>query len=116
MEKYNQAKIKKEMYKLISSLCLKKQAVNVFLKSFESFLYIKFNRKYQRYAPFIQSLICIYVDSLKTIIKDLDSIDFYNILFLYNNMTKPLLFKDWITSCYNCALIIVMPLKMLYYA
>lgn len=38
------------------------------------------------------------MNSSEIIINDLNSIDLYDILFLYNNMTKPLLFKDQIIS------------------
>lgn len=46
MEKYNWAKIKIEIDKLISSLRLQKQATNVSLENFESFSYIKVVKKY----------------------------------------------------------------------
>ena len=116
MEKYSWAKIKKEMDKLISSLHLRKQATNVSPESFESFLYVEVNREHWRHTPFTQSLIYTGVNSSETIIKDLDSINFYSIFLLRNNMTKPPLFEDWTTFQCNCALIVVVVLKMLCYA
>lgn len=56
------------------------------------------------------------MNSLKIIMNDLNSIDFCNILSLYNNMVEPPLLENWITSQYNCAWITIMVLKMLYYA
>ena len=46
MAKYSWAKINKEMDKLISSSQLKKQAMNLFLKSFKIFSYVEINREY----------------------------------------------------------------------
>ena len=82
---------------MISSPCLKKQVTNVSPESFELFLYVQINRKYQKHALFTQFLICIYVDSSKTIIKDLDLIDLNGIPPLCNNMIKPPLLEDWTT-------------------
>lgn len=39
-------------------------------------------------------LLYTYMNSLETIINNLDIIDFYNIFFLCNNKTKSLLLKD----------------------
>lgn len=115
IEKYGRSKIKEEIDKLISSPRLRKQTIDVFLESFKSFLYKEVNRKHQRYTLFTRSWICIYVDSSKTIIKNLNLIDLHSILLLRNNITKLLLLKDWITSQYNRVLIAVVALEMLYY-
>lgn len=56
------------------------------------------------------------MNSPEKIINDLNSIDLYDILFLCNNMTKPLLFKDQIISQYNYILITIMALRILCYA
>lgn len=66
-------------------------------RKFQMILFIKVDKKHQRHTLFSESLICTYVDSLETMIKDWNSIDLCSILLLYNNMTKPLLFKDRIT-------------------
>ncbi len=52
MEKYDWAKIKEEMNKLISSPRLKKQATDVSSESFELFSYVKVDREHQRHASF----------------------------------------------------------------
>lgn len=98
MEKCGWVKVTKEMNKLISSLCLRKKALDVFLESFKLFSYIEIDKKYQRYAFFTQTLICIYVNSSKIIINNPNKIDFYNILLLRNKMIKLLLLKDWTIS------------------
>lgn len=46
MEKYSWAKIKIEINKLISNRRLRKKVADVFLKSFESFLYIKIDKEH----------------------------------------------------------------------
>lgn len=53
IEKYIWAKIKKDMDKLISSSCFRKQVIDIWSKSFKSFSYVKIDRKYQKYATFI---------------------------------------------------------------
>lgn len=115
MKKYGRTKIKEEMNKLISSSCLKKQVTNKSQESFKSFLYVKVNRKYPRPVLYTWSLICICIDSSETIIENPDLIDFHGISFLRNNMTKPLLLEDRITSQHNYAIITVLALGMLYY-
>lgn len=85
------------MDKLISSFQLQKQTVDVFPKNFEIFLYVNFDKEYQRHTLFIQALLCKYVDSLDTIMADLDTISDDNI-FLRNNMIEPLLLNNWTTS------------------
>lgn len=50
IEKYILVKITKEIKKLISSFRLRKQAIDIFLESFESFLYVKIDREYQRHG------------------------------------------------------------------
>ncbi len=79
MEKYGRVKIKKEIDKLISSPYLRKQVADVSPESLKSFLYIKVDREYRKHTPFNWSLICTFVDSSETIIKNSDSIDLYNI-------------------------------------
>ncbi len=56
------------------------------------------------------------MNSSETIIEDSDSIDHHGIPLLYNNMTKPSLLKDRITSQRNRAWIAVVALGMLCYA
>ena len=46
IEKYIQAKVTEEMNKLILSSRLRKQAIDVFMKNFESFSYIEIDRAY----------------------------------------------------------------------
>ena len=115
MEKYGWAKIKKEMDKLISSPRLKKQAADISLESFESFLYVEVDKEHQRHAPFTQSLICTCVDSSATIINNPDSIELHGILPLRDNMTEPPLLKDQTTSQCNRTLIAIVALRMLCY-
>ena len=45
-----------------------------------------------------------------------DAIKFHKILFLCNNMTETLLLKDRTNSQHNYALVVVMTLRILYYA
>lgn len=61
-------------------------------------------------------IFCICVNSLKTIINNLDIINFYNISFLCNNMIESFLLEDCTTSQYNYTLITIVTLKILYYA
>lgn len=85
MEKYGQAKVMEEMNKLISSLLLKKLVTDVSAESFKLFSYVEIDRKYQRHVLFIQSLICIYVNSSERIIDNPDVIGLDGISLLCNN-------------------------------
>lgn len=116
MEKYGQAKITREMDKLISSPWLRKKAANVSSESFESFLYVKVDRENQRHASFTRSLIRTCVNSSDIIIDDPDAINFHGILPLRDNMTESPLLKDRTTSQRNRALVAVVALGMLCYA
>lgn len=116
MEKYGEAKITKKINQLILSFYLGKNTLDIFLESFEIFLYIEINKKHQKYTSFTQSLICICVNSPKIIINNPKRIDFYNIFFLHNNISKPSLLKNCITFQYNYTLIIVVTLEILCYA
>lgn len=65
-------------------------------KSFELFLYIKIDKKYEKHAFFIESLIYIFVNSSEVIINNLNAINLYDIFFLYNSITKSLLLLNQI--------------------
>lgn len=79
IEKYNQVKITKKINQLTLNLRFRTKILNIFSKSFKSFLYIKINKKHQKYILFTQSLICIYVNSLEIIINNSNTINFYSI-------------------------------------
>lgn len=83
---------------MISSSHLKKQAINIVLETFKLFLYVKVDKKLQKFVFFTQFLICAYIDNLEIIIKNSSSIDLHKNFLLSNNKIKPLLFEDQITS------------------
>ena len=112
--KYSWKKIKKEIDKLISSPQFRKQAADISLESFETFLYIDVNRKHRRHAPFTQALFCIYVDSLDVIMNDPDVMGDKDV-FLRNNIIKLSLLEDQTSSQHNHALVAVVVLSMLCY-
>ncbi len=104
------------MDKLISSPRLKKQTTNISLESFQLFLYIEVDKEHRRHMSYTQSLIYICVDSLETIIQDLNLIDLHDIPPLRNNMTKSPLLQYRTTFQCNCTLIAVVALEILCYA
>lgn len=81
------------MDKLISSPQLRKQAANTSLESFKTFLYVEVNREYWKQAPFIQALLCIYIDSSDVIMNNPNVIGNDNIP-LQDNMIEHLLLED----------------------
>lgn len=78
-------------------------------------MYINIDKKYKRYASFTKILLYKCVDSSDANIADLDAMSNNN-MFLCNNMTKSLLFKDRTTFQRNCTLIAIIALSILYYA
>lgn len=115
MEKYRQEKNKEKINKWILSPYLKKQATNISLKSFKLFLYMEVNKQHQKHLFFTESFICIYINSYKIIMNNLNSINLHNSFSLHNNMIKSLLFNNWITFQYNYTLITIVALRILCY-
>ena len=99
---------------MISSPQFRKQAADISLESFETFLYIDINRKHRRHALFTRALFCIYVDSLDVIMNNPDVMGNKDVL-LRNNIIKPPLLEDQTSSQHNHALVAGIVLSMLCY-
>ena len=68
--------------------------MDILLENFKRFLYIAMDIEHQKNAFYIQSLLCVCVDSLDSIIADLDIIN-NDSFSLCNNMRDLILLNNW---------------------
>ena len=102
------------MQKLMANIYLNKPAADISPESFKGFSYIQVDIKHRRDALFTRFLLCTCVDSLDSIIANLDVID-NNGFSLCDNMRDFILLKDRTNRQRNWLLIAVVTLAILCY-